>query len=139
MESDDFDHIVCKNPDCKKTGLQQNNILRHLKAKNCRSFYTDEEIELIRDKSKIMAKKLDAERKRKFYDKDKKLQKEKKHYDPEKRAKKYQRKKRADQDMMNRRISYFRKECHLALSSPVFVVTETYSRGVLGHSRMVAN
>ena len=45
--------FTCKNPDCPKGIFQQNTILNHIqKAKNCKIFYTSEEIEDLRDSSK---------------------------------------------------------------------------------------
>ena len=47
------DNASCKNPNCPKKDLEWNTIVPHItKAKNCKTYYSDAEIEAIREKSK---------------------------------------------------------------------------------------
>ena len=93
---ENFDDIVdkmhCKNPECKSKELKPNTILRHLCHKNskkCKSFYTEEEINHLRNNSKALTKKKQAQNKREKYDLEARKQKHYKNYDPAERKRKH--------------------------------------------------
>ena len=50
--------FTCKNPDCPKGVFQQKTILGHImKARNCKVFYSEEEISSMRETSIAIQKK----------------------------------------------------------------------------------
>ena len=64
----DVAEITCKNPECPKGIFQWNTILNHiLRAKNCKIFYNETEIDALREHSKELQKKNKAKRKRDNY------------------------------------------------------------------------
>jgi hypothetical protein len=51
-------NATCKNPNCPKKDLEWNTIVAHItKAKKCKIYYSDAEIEAIREKSKQIQRK----------------------------------------------------------------------------------
>ena len=52
------DNVSCKNPNCPKKDLAWNTIVSHItKAKLCKIYFSDSEIEAIREKSKQIQRK----------------------------------------------------------------------------------
>ena len=162
MENQDDDDIVdkmhCKNPECKSKELKPNTIVRHLCHKNskkCKSFYTEEEINDLRKKSKELTKKKHAQNERKKYDPAARKRKHLENYDPvvakkaynpakrrKKHSKNYNSKKRQEKHLKEkddtkksstpeRRLKTFRNECKFG---PIFTCIcckrQLFKRGV---------
>ena len=108
------EQIQCKGP-CNEL-WDQNQILQHLRNKNCRAFYTAEEIEAIKTVSKQMAankKGLKKQEKSKQIKNDENLKKVQNVKD----ASRKQKKRKADKMNEKKRLINFRRECQYG---PIF-------------------
>ena len=78
------DNVSCKNPNCPKKDLEWNTIVSHItKAKKCKIYYSDAEIEAVREKSKqIQRRKKNEKQKPEIMIGPKKQKNEKQHQKP---------------------------------------------------------
>ena len=84
--------VICQSKKCGKS-FTYNKILYHLKGQ-CKSAYTDDELEDLRNKCDIKKKERQAQAKREKYSPKKRHEKHESEYSPSKNKEKYSPKKR---------------------------------------------
>jgi hypothetical protein len=135
--------VPCKNPNCKRNDWKRSTILKHIchrSAKFCKSFYSTEDIEALKIKSKQVRDKKNAAKFRNDYNSEKRIaayhsgkekkaarKQHKKKYTSEARKIKYQNEKK----LFALRLRKFRHECQFG---PIFTCLcckrDLFKRGV---------